>query len=168
VRCFLAAAFVVVTAGPALFAQSASVSQISGTVQDSSGAADPAVQHSSLNGSTGGNFFFTGAVKDLSMADFVIGAVSSFTQTNPQNVYEKHEYSGLYLQDSWKLNPRLAFNYGIRWEACIGGSIPKGRVTHFEPADHAIRDQVFVLKHTPIAGGRAPFAGGHRPESPHW
>ncbi len=129
------------------------------------------VQHSSLNGSSGGNFFFTGAATNLSMADFMIGALSSFTQTNPQNVYEKHEYLGLYLQDSWKLNPRLALNYGVRWEPYIGGSIPKGRVTHFDQALFNQNVHSTVYPNGPpgiLFAGDSAFDTGNRPSYKKW
>ncbi|HEV3331030.1 MAG TPA: TonB-dependent receptor [Bryobacteraceae bacterium] len=52
----------------------------------------------------------------LSMADFLIGAASTWTQGNISYFYNRQTYIGLYFQDSWKISSRLTVNYGVRWE----------------------------------------------------
>ena len=83
-----------------------------------------------LNGD--GNFTFNGQSTGLSMADFLTGYVSSFTQGGIQYDYERYHYVGLYAQDNWKLTPHLSLNYGLRWEPFIGGTLPKQYVMHFD------------------------------------
>ncbi len=36
--------------------------------------------------------------------------------TEDFNVHLNHSYFGLFVQDQWKLSPRLTFNYGLRWD----------------------------------------------------
>jgi len=79
------------------------------------------VHHSLLNGASGGTFNFNGTVTGLPQADFLVGRLASFAQGNTQFNSARHQYVGLYAQDSWRLNPRLKVNYGLRWEPFIGG-----------------------------------------------
>jgi len=90
------------------------------------------VQNATINFNSAGGFTFNGSVTGLSMADFLIGAPSSFADANINKDLEQHRYLGLYVQDSWKLTPRLTMNYGLRWEPYFGGSIEHGWVSHFD------------------------------------
>jgi hypothetical protein len=85
-----------------------------------------------LNGD--GNFTFNGQSTGLSMADFLTGYVSSFTQGGIQYDDERYHYVGVYAQDNWKITPRLSLNYGLRWEPFIGGNMSTGYVMHFDQA----------------------------------
>jgi hypothetical protein len=81
---------------------------------------------------TAGAFTFNGQVTGLPMADFLIGSPSSFAQNTISNDRERQRYVGLYVQDSWKITPRLTANYGLRWEPYFGTVIPNGWVSHFD------------------------------------
>jgi len=81
-----------------------------------------------------GLFNFNGQSTGLSMADFLTGYVSSFTQQGIQYDDERYQYVGLYAQDNWKVTSRLSINYGLRWEPFIGGKMATGYVMHFDQA----------------------------------
>lgn len=83
-----------------------------------------------LNGD--GNFTFNGQSTGLSMADFLLGKASAFTQGGIQYDYERYRYIGLYVQDNWKITPRITIAAGLRWEPFIGGKMPLGYVQHFD------------------------------------
>ena len=51
------------------------------------------------------------------------GALASFTDANVSHDNERWNNVGVYAQDSWKFNPHLTINYGLRWEPYFGGSI---------------------------------------------
>jgi Carboxypeptidase regulatory-like domain len=41
---------------------------------------------------------------------------------DPQDFYVhlNHQYFGLFFQDQWRINPKLTFNYGLRWDVETG------------------------------------------------
>ena len=51
------------------------------------------------------------------MADFLLGVMSgSEGQVGAPIANYRTSYFGLYLQDNWKISPRLTMNWGLRWE----------------------------------------------------
>jgi len=64
-----------------------------------------------------GNFSFGNGVHTGDTAgDFLLGLLSSYSQSNVQRagVFHQHWFE-LYVQDDWKANPRLTLSYGIRY-----------------------------------------------------
>src|SRR4030095_8508489 len=72
------------------------------------------------NRPTNGAFTFNGQATGLSLADFMMGALSGgFLQGNPVYDYDDHDYIGAYVQDDWRVAPNLTVNAGVRWEPFI-------------------------------------------------
>ena len=94
--------------------------------------------YSMLNASSGlnasGPFTFSGQVTGLSLADFLIGRPSAFTQATTTLVYTRMHYVGLYLQDSWRATSRLTLNAGVRWDPYLPVTTKYGWTSHFDPA----------------------------------
>src|SRR5206468_6070352 len=63
-----------------------------------------------------GSFEFDGSETGSDFADFLIGAPSTYIQATQQLLDSRTVYAGAYAQDSWRINPRLTLNYGLRWE----------------------------------------------------
>ena len=87
---------------------------------------------SALN--SAGSFTFNGSVTGVPLADFMLGSASAWNQGNANQWYLRENYLGLYLQDAWKITPRLTVNYGIRWEPYQAPYAKYGWVAHFDPA----------------------------------
>ncbi len=63
-----------------------------------------------------GSFSFNGSHTGDPAADYLLGLNSSYKQVNTdryQNDY--YQQSEIYVQDDWKVTPRLAINAGLRW-----------------------------------------------------
>jgi hypothetical protein len=76
-----------------------------------------------LSNVANGNYFFgtnfSGGQPSETGSDFVdflLGAPSSYVQGQSWPSYGRNFYFGLYAQDSWHVNSRLTFNYGVRYD----------------------------------------------------
>jgi len=80
-----------------------------------------------------------------SLGDFMLGKASNWTQGNITTWYVRQNYAALYLQDTWKVKPRLTANWGIRWEPFMAASDKESRIGHFDRAwfDQGLRSTVF-------------------------
>ncbi len=63
-----------------------------------------------------GSFLFFGTETGSDFADFLVGAPTQYNQSQLQPFYGRNKYVGIYAQDSWRLNPSLTLNYGLRWD----------------------------------------------------
>lgn len=54
----------------------------------------------------------------LSLASFLLGQVNSFTRyvSNSVDAEERQRRLFTYVQDTWRVTPKLTINYGLRWE----------------------------------------------------
>jgi hypothetical protein len=62
----------------------------------------------------------------LGMADFLVGLPSSLSQGGSQIVAEKMHYTGVYMQDVWRINSRVTLNGGLRWEPYLAAKDQNG------------------------------------------
>lgn len=71
-----------------------------------------AIQHNIV--APDGQFQFAGAETGDDLADFLIGAVGTFTQSSNQSLDSASWYYGVFAQDTWRIRPSLILNYGLR------------------------------------------------------
>src|SRR6185295_18915566 len=82
---------------------------------------------------SGGTFAFNGMFSGLGMGDFMLGQAATWRQGNFANtLYGRQNYIGLYVQDSWKITPRLTMNYGVRWEPFFAFTNKHGFFDHYD------------------------------------
>ncbi len=74
------------------------------------------LQEALTNGENGSFQFNTGTETGIDIADFLLGAPSSFFQGQTPAANARSRYMGLYGQDSWRTTSSLTLNYGLRWE----------------------------------------------------
>ena len=66
-----------------------------------------------------GTFLFTGTETGIDFADFLLGIPSQYTQGQARPTSNRNGYGAMFIQDSWRVRPRLEFNYGFRWDAIM-------------------------------------------------
>ena len=66
-----------------------------------------------------GTFTFVGTETGIDFADFLLGIPSRYTQGDAQAFYMRNKYGAGYVQDSWRVRPRLTLSYGIRWDVIM-------------------------------------------------
>ena len=59
---------------------------------------------------------FNGSFTGLGMADFMLGRMSDFQQTNATPDDLRQWLMSFYAQDSFKMSKRFTVNFGVRWE----------------------------------------------------
>jgi hypothetical protein len=77
-----------------------------------------------------GQFQF-GTTSGTTMSDFLLGRASSLRQANPNPLNTRQNFFALYVQDTWKINPRLTLNYGLNWAPYFPGVFPQGDTYNF-------------------------------------
>jgi len=92
---------------------------------------------------------FNGTRSGLSMADFLLGTTSSFTQGGAVEDVERQNYFSPYVQDIWKFNSHLTINAGIRWEPFFPLYTKYDHVEHFNMADFLAGTKSTVYTNAP-------------------
>jgi hypothetical protein len=72
-------------------------------------------------------------------ADFVSGALTGFTQGGGLYLNVTGYRESLFVQDSWKVNPRLLLTGGLRWDPFFPYTDSLGRVACFVPGAQSTR-----------------------------
>jgi hypothetical protein len=117
--------------------------------------------HEPANGN--GSFAFSGGITNYSLADFLLGDIATFFQTNVYNVDLRKNYIGLYAQDSWKASRNITINAGLRWEPNFQwySSHPNTQLEHFDGTNFVnnVHSMVFPLAPAGLLfGGDAGYA----------
>jgi hypothetical protein len=82
-----------------------------------------------------GDWTFGGEYTGSPLADLMLGDLYQITQGAPQELYLRQNIIGLYAQDEVRLNSRLNFHVGLRWEPQLPISNEFPWQTQFSLAD---------------------------------
>jgi hypothetical protein len=87
-----------------------------------------------LFGQTQGNFNFNGAYTGNDFADFLLGYANSYQELAVQDKgYWNNISPAAYVQDNWKVTPRLTLNLGLRWDGIPHTYEANNRMSNFYP-----------------------------------
>jgi len=66
-------------------------------------------------------------------ADFLLGLVSTMNQDSPSHKIDNQWYYGFFLQDDWRVAPRLTLNLGARYDLQMPITDPRNKFLTFVP-----------------------------------
>ena len=92
---------------------------------------DKGIQQTLLNNY--GVFTFNGTVSKNAVADFELGLPSALSQDAPVTGYTNSWYTAYFLQDDFRVHPRLTLNLGVRWDIQTPPTDPQNKESTFEP-----------------------------------
>ncbi len=91
-------------------------------------------EYNVFNGS--GVYRFDGRISGFDQADFILGSMSLFRQSNGEIEFRRHHYQGFYGGDTFRVHPRLTLHFGIRWEPYTPITDLKDRSMQFRPEEY--------------------------------
>ncbi|MEP6703222.1 MAG: carboxypeptidase regulatory-like domain-containing protein, partial [Acidobacteriota bacterium] len=71
------------------------------------------------------------------LADFLLGIPSAITQDAPVTAYTNSWYTALFIQDDFRVHPRVTLNLGLRWDVQTPPTDPLNRVTNYVPGQRS-------------------------------
>ncbi len=63
-----------------------------------------------------GVYSFNGRYTNYDEADYILGLMSAFDQSNGENEARRYHCQGFYFNDAMRISRRVTLNYGFRWE----------------------------------------------------
>ncbi len=84
-----------------------------------------------------GDFTFSGLETGVDIADFLIGAPTSYNQCSQQFLDSRTRYGGAYVQDAFKFRPNLTINLGLRWEVSMPWYDTQGKIETIVPGEQS-------------------------------
>ena len=94
-------------------------------------------RQNAINATPAGSFYFSGTHSGDPAADYMLGLDTTYSQFNTDRYGIYHYRQGeAYIQDDWKIKPRLTLNLGLRWFYFSSDSLSGDQVTSFKPSQY--------------------------------
>jgi hypothetical protein len=95
---------------------------------------------------SGGNWLVNGQVTGLGLADLLLGRVTRLEHGGPAVMPMHMWYVGTYVQDSWRVHPRVTLNGGLRWEPFLGQQLENAAVYNWSEENfrNNVKSTVFL------------------------
>ena len=84
-----------------------------------------------------GVFTFNNGATRNALADFLIGIPSAVSQDAPVTGLTNSWYTAFFVQDDFRIHPRLTLNLGLRWDVQTPPSDPYNRVVNYVPGQRS-------------------------------
>ena len=114
-----------------------------------------------------GVFNFDGSATGATLADFMagqLGGATAYLQSAPNTLIAREWYLGMYVQDTWKVTPRLTANFGVRWEPWFPQQLTNNAIYNFDIGRYKQGIRSTVFKNAP-AGFLFPGDKGFQDQS---
>jgi hypothetical protein len=96
-----------------------------------------------------GTFSFDGSRSGDALADFLLGAVNTVTDSNTFRADLRQKYIGAYFEDGLQLGRRLNIHLGVRWEPSLPEHDALARGDHFSRSDFIAGHRTSVYDNAP-------------------
>jgi hypothetical protein len=117
-----------------------------------------------LFGNTQGNFTFNGTYTGNGFADFLLGYANSYSELAIQDAGHWPSYSyDAYVQDNWKVTPRLTLNLGVRWDGIPHTIEDNNRQSNFYSNLYNPANAAIILPNGTIAPGSPGLGSSPNP-----
>jgi hypothetical protein len=93
-----------------------------------------------------GQFVFNGQFTGDSLADFLLGRISSVGRGGPLAISLRQNIMSFYAQDIWQARPNLTVTLGLRWEPLLPEADKNGMGVRFDRAAYVagLKSQVYL------------------------
>jgi len=92
---------------------------------------------------------FTNDYTNYAIASFLIGVPYFYNQSTASPRENAGWFPSLYVQDDFRMTPRLSLSMGVRWDPYFTWGSPTGEITMFSPADYKAGKHSSVFVNAP-------------------